>query len=119
MVALDSLRVDYRDQTHLPHSRRASCKRIVDLLRCDVVTVVAIPARCLAQQEIDGLPGRCGLFSERFCQVVEFAIGCLERVAIRDPAVVNGRADKGEKDESAEHDDAKPQTLEPDVTGVK
>src|SRR3984893_10093085 len=117
-MTLDALRVDNRDQAYLAHSRRAGRKDFVETLRRDLADVVAIPARRIAQQKIDALPGPRGLLGERVCQVADFAVGCHERVTIRAAGVVSRRAVKGEKSEDAEHDHAKTQTPEPDCPGL-
>ncbi len=113
-VALYALRVDDREQAHLPHPRRAVRKYFVQARRLDVAAIALIPARRIAQQQIDTLPGPRGLLGERLGHVAELAIGGDERIVIRAPGVVRGRTGKGENDQNAEHDRPEPQTLEPD-----
>ena len=113
-MTLYALRVDDREQAYLPHPRRAVRKNLTHTLRRNCVATVVIPARRIAQQQIDTLPGPGGLLGQRLGHVVQFAIRCDERVVIRPPGVVRRRARKRDYDQNAEHDRPVPQTLEPD-----
>ena len=90
-VTLYALRVDDREQAHLPHPRRAVRKNLVHTLRRELAALVLIPARRIAQQKIDTLPGPRGLLGERLGHVAELTISRDERIAIRAPGVVSGR----------------------------
>jgi hypothetical protein len=61
----------------------------------------------------------CGLFGKGIRDVADLTIGGSDRMLIRTPGVIGGRAGESHDDESAEHDHAEPEALESDRAGIR